>query len=238
MYHPEHTNKEHTMASQIEHAPGSRPWLMKFQEDTFRNMMEMTRRKNNDYAGKGGDAFNNFSRVENLCPAITTEMGFFVRLTDKFSRVSSFVQNGELLVRDESAEDTLLDLSNYAFLFYAYLTAKKLKMNLQPTEPTQVEIAERFDPTKHLTKSQVDAAINTEAPRSIPEIYVERLKSRIRELEARNLVLEGSSEILGREYAKIADSQGDGVKFDTHSSMSEGNCNEDYTETKNGLEHN
>lgn len=106
---------------------GSRAWLLETQIETFEKIIQMTKRKNADYAGNGGDAFNNFTRVEGLCPTISTEQGFFVRLTDKFSRIGSFIQNGELQVKDESVEDTLLDLSNYAFLFYAFLRAKKLK---------------------------------------------------------------------------------------------------------------
>jgi hypothetical protein len=87
-------------------------------------MMEITKRKNNDYTGAGNDPFANFTRVESLgiCP---TELGFLVRMTDKMSRISSFAQTGTLLVKDESVEDTLLDLANYSALLAAYLSSKK-----------------------------------------------------------------------------------------------------------------
>jgi hypothetical protein len=41
------------------------------------------------------------------------------------SRLSSFVESGTLLVKDESVEDTCLDLINYAVLFYSYIQSVK-----------------------------------------------------------------------------------------------------------------
>ena len=114
---------------------GSREWFFKFQEDTFKNMLEITRRKNADYAGNGGDAFNNFTRVEVLGIA-STEQGFLTRMNDKFSRIISFMQNGELQVKDESVDDTLLDLANYCLLMAGYLKAKREKAKTEPYPPT------------------------------------------------------------------------------------------------------
>ena len=53
----------------------------------------LMQRKNNDYAGKGGDEpFANFTRCEamGIC---RTEAGMLVRMTDKMSRLSSFVES-------------------------------------------------------------------------------------------------------------------------------------------------
>jgi hypothetical protein len=230
MYYPEF-NQGKKMAPQSKVEIGSREWLMKFQEDTFKNIMEMTKRKNNDYAGKGGDAFNNFSRVENLCPVITTEMGFFVRLTDKFSRISSFIQNGELLVKDESAEDTLLDLSNYAFLFYAYLKAKKLKEDAKKCNDVQEE-------PRQLEKNYIARSIQNDIdnlPKNQTEL--EYLRSQVKYLVNRNAMLEESSSILGREVSNL-DKKLAKANLDSRSSVSEGGCSEDYSQVKNGLEHN
>jgi hypothetical protein len=85
----------------------------------------LMQRKNADYAGKGGDEpFANFTRCEamGICK---TEAGMLVRMTDKMSRLSSFVESGTLEVKDESVEDTCLDLINYSVLFYAFLQSKK-----------------------------------------------------------------------------------------------------------------
>jgi hypothetical protein len=87
-------------------------------------MMDITKRKNADYTGQGDDPFANFSRVEAL--GITDVCrGFLVRMTDKFSRITSFVQKGVLEVKDETVEDTLFDLANYCLLLAAYIKSRK-----------------------------------------------------------------------------------------------------------------
>jgi hypothetical protein len=87
-------------------------------------MCEITEKKNLDYSGTSGNAFNNFRHIANFVHLPTTDLvavGFLTRMSDKFSRVGSFISRGELLVKDESVEDTLLDLANYAALFSGYL---------------------------------------------------------------------------------------------------------------------
>jgi hypothetical protein len=89
-----------------------------------RRMGEITRAKNADYTGEGSDPFANFTRVEAL--GITdTGRGFLVRMTDKLARITSFVQKGVLEVKDESVEDTLMDLANYCALMAAYIRSRK-----------------------------------------------------------------------------------------------------------------
>ncbi len=77
-------------------------------------------RKNHDYTGKdagANDALANFR--------VATEMGLcnlpqsvLIRLTDKVKRLATST-NRQLLVKDEGVRDTVLDLINYAVLFYA-----------------------------------------------------------------------------------------------------------------------
>lgn len=99
--------------------------LLVFHGQFTAKMNAICRAKNADYAGAGGDdPFANFRRVEAL-GICKTEQGFLVRMADKMSRLSSFVEAGVLQVKDESAEDTLLDLANYALLLAAYLQSKK-----------------------------------------------------------------------------------------------------------------
>ena len=101
--------------------------------DELLNMHEMIcdkgrslmRKKNADYAGNDGlEPFANFTRVEamGIC---STEQGFLVRMTDKMSRLSSFVESGKLAVENESFEDTIIDIVNYSVLMYSYLHDKK-----------------------------------------------------------------------------------------------------------------
>lgn len=96
-------------------------------------MIEVTTRKNHDYAGAGnGDPFHNFRQVERM-GICSTEIGFLTRMTDKISRIQSFVAQGVLKVKDESIEDTLLDLANYSILLAAYIKSKKENDNGKDT---------------------------------------------------------------------------------------------------------
>ena len=82
--------------------------------------------KNHDYSGgrDSSDPFLNFTRVQRL--GITdTEIGFLVRMTDKMSRLITFVHNKEFKTKDETVKDTNLDLINYCILLYAYSTSEK-----------------------------------------------------------------------------------------------------------------
>lgn len=84
-------------------------------------------KKNRDYAGNDGkEPFANFTRVEamGIC---STEQGFMVRLTDKMSRLSSIIESGKNHVKDESFEDTMVDVINYIVLLSAYKQDKRLQ---------------------------------------------------------------------------------------------------------------
>ena len=81
--------------------------------DKARSLMAI---KNADY-GANSDPFRNFRR-HGLA-------GINVRLSDKLARLDTFVEKGVLQVKDESVQDTLLDLINYAVLFAAYIEDTK-----------------------------------------------------------------------------------------------------------------
>jgi hypothetical protein len=98
---------------------------MQFHAKCCESMKTITAAKNADYTGVGDDPFANFTRVHAL-GICTTEQGFLTRMTDKLSRLSSYCQRGELLVKDESVEDTLLDLANYCILLAGYLKSKQV----------------------------------------------------------------------------------------------------------------
>ena len=97
---------------------------IKYHADCCARMVEITKAKNADYTGTVDNPFANFTsvEVEGIC---STEQGFLVRMKDKFARIKSFVQKGVLEVKDESVEDTLLDLANYCILMAGYIKAKK-----------------------------------------------------------------------------------------------------------------
>lgn len=87
-------------------------------------MIATTKAKNADYTGSNADPFSNFTRVE-ILGITTAEKGFLTRITDKFCRIISFDQRGELSVKDETVEDTLMDLANYCILMAGYLRHKR-----------------------------------------------------------------------------------------------------------------
>lgn len=92
------------------------------------DMYETAVRKNSDYTGDNSDAFKNFTAVEIATGGeVTTEMGFFTRMTDKMSRFAGFLRNGTLKVQDEKIEDTILDLAIYCILLVIYRRSKRIR---------------------------------------------------------------------------------------------------------------
>lgn len=86
---------------------------------------ELMKKKNADYAGRNGvEPFANFTRVESM-GICKTEVGMMVRIVDKMSRLSSFMESGKLEVANESFEDTIVDVINYMILLHSYLKDKK-----------------------------------------------------------------------------------------------------------------
>lgn len=74
-------------------------------ERICKELNEIYERKNKDY----GDSFGrSFIEYEMTMPCI--------RLEDKLQRVKNLVRNGNAAVNDESIDDTLLDLANYAIM--------------------------------------------------------------------------------------------------------------------------
>ena len=97
--------------------------LMVFHKEFLDKMHQITKAKNADYTG-GGDAFKNFEGVETT-GCVDTAQGFITRMWDKYMRICSFVKNGDLQVKDEVVEDTLMDLSNYCVLMAGWIKSRK-----------------------------------------------------------------------------------------------------------------
>jgi len=77
------------------------------------SMVALTKRKNADYAGDS-DPFRNFREFGT--------MGFLVRMSDKWSRIKNLVGSDKApQVKDETVEDTLLDLATYSLLLICWL---------------------------------------------------------------------------------------------------------------------
>lgn len=92
--------------------------LLKDIEATFKDCLEIAKRKNNDYAGeKTADPFRNFrgSTVVGVSP----DRAILVRMMDKMSRVGNLLSQ-ENAVKDESISDTLKDIINYSAILLSY----------------------------------------------------------------------------------------------------------------------
>jgi hypothetical protein len=76
-------------------------------------LADLHSRKNHDYAG-ASDPLKNLRACERL--DLEPFMGVMVRLQDKWSRLEEFVKSGELMVKDESVKDTLMDNAVYSIL--------------------------------------------------------------------------------------------------------------------------
>ena len=99
--------------------------LFKIHERLCKESLELMIKKNHDYSGKSGnEPFANFTRAEAM-GITTTEKGILVRMLDKMSRLSSFMDSKEFKVEDEKLEDTIKDMINYSVLLYAYLQDSK-----------------------------------------------------------------------------------------------------------------
>lgn len=95
---------------------------MNFQQILFEECMALTRRKNSDYTGDSDDPFANFRRSEVV--GVPVEQGILVRIMDKISRITSYIEKGELEVKDESVQDTIQDAINYFSLLSGYIKMK------------------------------------------------------------------------------------------------------------------
>lgn len=115
---------------------------MQYHAEACAKLMEITRAKNSDYTGASDDPFANFQQIGSLVqlPNVV-EIGFLTRMSDKISRIGSFVTKGMLSVKDESIEDTLFDLANYCILFAGFLKSKRQRTpaNSAANVPIKVE---------------------------------------------------------------------------------------------------
>ena len=87
------------------------------QSERFYELLDIMKKthdaKRHDYANPD-DVFANFRTCEQA--GIPAWKGCCVRIGDKFSRIMGFAKKETLKVKDESIEDTLIDLANYALI--------------------------------------------------------------------------------------------------------------------------
>ncbi len=102
----------------------NREQLLKHHDVVCKQAKELMKAKNHDYAGNSGETpFANFERCEAM-GVCTTEQGFLVRVIDKVSRLSTFIEAGKLKVENESYSDAVVDIINYMILFSGFISDK------------------------------------------------------------------------------------------------------------------
>lgn len=86
----------------------------------LKEMDEIHTKKNADYG-------NNFHKRYEKYGFLTA----LLRLTDKMERLENIYEKGEIQVKDESVEDTLIDLANYAVMTVVELRNEKNKVEFE-----------------------------------------------------------------------------------------------------------
>jgi len=85
-------------------------------QETCQDCLETMKTKNADYSDEE-DALANFGASEVV--GVEAERSVLVRCIDKFKRIESFLDRGDLKVEDESVEDAIHDIINYMVLLKA-----------------------------------------------------------------------------------------------------------------------
>jgi len=108
-----------------------------FHKDFTDNMLRISKKKGHDYTGGNSDPFANFTAVEKL-GICSTELGFLTRMQDKIMRLSTFANQGKLVVENESFEDACSDIANYAILLAGYIKSKPQNKEGAPNDRSSV----------------------------------------------------------------------------------------------------
>lgn len=101
----------------------SAPHLLALHDELCRSAKDLMTRKNHDYTSGSGDSFANFRGSSYL--GIDPVLGVMLRMQDKMMRIRTFVEKGELKVKDESVKDAFIDLINYTVLMYGLVEERK-----------------------------------------------------------------------------------------------------------------
>lgn len=107
-------------------------------KEVCKGLNDLYTSKNKDYGDSFGKSYKEYG-LTMLC----------IRLEDKLNRLKSLVKNGTAQVKDESIEDTLLDLANYSIMGEIELILDKQE------KPILVSNASSGYATRHETKDEV-----------------------------------------------------------------------------------
>lgn len=85
-------------------------------------------KKSADYTGATGDTFANFRAAEFI--GVKAELSVLIRMMDKISRLASFSAKG--LLQTDSLKDSIIDIINYAVIYYCMQKEKQCENLQQP----------------------------------------------------------------------------------------------------------
>lgn len=105
----------------VESRHGNRGKFLGSMSKNALDALQLVIRKTQDYATID-DPYRNFRMSESV--GVSIEKGILVRMCDKLSRIGNLIENGDPSVKNESIEDTLIDIMNYANIMMCYIQEK------------------------------------------------------------------------------------------------------------------
>lgn len=100
--------------------------LLKTFDELVKKERLILQSKSHDYSGDT-DVLKNLQSCEKFEIVDSAARGVMLRLSDKFMRLVSFLNQGELKVKDESIMDTISDARNYLMFLGILMTKEKTK---------------------------------------------------------------------------------------------------------------
>lgn len=79
-------------------------------KDITTQMVELYVKKNQDYGNSFDETLDEFGLVAGI-----------IRMNDKIKRIKQLYKSGEINIKEEKVEDTLIDLANYAVMTLSWL---------------------------------------------------------------------------------------------------------------------
>ena len=103
---------------------------LEFVKQTFDEMYELIKKKNNDYTN-GSGPFANFEQATHF--GVDPLVGLSIRLGDKFQRLQTFCKTGSLAVQGEGVEDIFRDFIGYSCIALGMLKEAKRNEDIRIT---------------------------------------------------------------------------------------------------------
>ena len=107
--------------------------------NTIKNLHDA---KKHDYGAKE-DIFDNF-RLSALT-GISPWKGSVVRMGDKYSRICSFIKNGDFKFKEENIKDTLLDMAIYSLITIVLYEQEMFDTHMEQFQENMEKQNERHD---------------------------------------------------------------------------------------------